>query len=155
MYSKIRGLICIQGYIFWRWVPWILNKCSRCNPQHRVHFYLQKAVASHLQPRKPVLPVPVRGFWLWLALFLILLLLSWVHLDSSLSRLIVCGSVVVLCPSILRVSSQFCVFFPLSGSLSCYHMATLIFIWSLTAVSESSSVLHLSNTQSLYFWLSQ
>lgn len=154
MCLKIWGLICIQGYIFWMWVPWILNKCSLCNPQHRIHFYLQKAVASHLQPRKQLLPIPVRGSWLWLALFLILLLLCWVHLESSLFRLIVCSSVIAHCPSILRMYSQFYVFFPIPGSLSCYHMATLIFLWSLTS-SESSSVLHLPNTRSLYFWLSQ
>lgn len=133
MCHKIWGLICIQGYIFWMWVPWILNKCSLCNPQHRIHFYLQKAVASHLQPRKQLLPIPVRGSWLWLALFLILLLLCWVHLESSLFRLIVCSSVIAQYPSILRMYSQFYVFFPISGSLSCYHMVTLIFLWSLTS----------------------
>ena len=112
MCHNIWGLICIRGFIFWMWVPWILNKCSLCNPQHRIHFYLQKAVASHLQPRKHMLPIPVRGSWLWLALFLILLLLCWVHLESSLSRLLVCSSVIAHCPSILRMSLSSMYSFP-------------------------------------------
>lgn len=152
MCHKIWALICIRSvyfecefHEFWTNVlPVILS----------IGFVLSSK-GSGLPP--PAQEATASGPCAWLltlpCIILVLLLLCWGHIESSLSRLIVCSSVIAQCPSITKVYSKFYVFFPLSGSLSCYHMVTLIFIWSLTAVSESPPVLHLSNTQSLYFWL--
>lgn len=116
---------------------WILSKCSPCNHLHRLHFYLQKAVPSHLHPRKPLLPVSKLGSANFdLHSFLILLLLCWVNFEISPSRPD-CSSVILLSVAISRVYSQHLGVSP--RFWNCYPMVALRSLWYLRAVSERST----------------